>query len=38
MKADKGPCKNKDCGHGDMKHAKGGPCIVRGCGCKGLKS
>jgi hypothetical protein len=35
VKGDKGPC--KACKHGEMKHAKGGPCIVAGCDCKGHK-
>lgn len=37
MKNDKGPCKDKRCLHGAMKHV-GGPCIMHGCPCEALKS
>lgn len=35
MKNDKGPCKNKECGHSETKHYnKGdGSCIMKECPC-----
>jgi hypothetical protein len=40
MKADRVPCKNKECLHGEMKHyIKGsGKCMVRGCPCEKYKN
>jgi hypothetical protein len=33
---EKPPC--RDCGHSEMKHYKGGRCIVRTCDCQKFKS
>lgn len=40
LKNDKGPCKDKSCGHAEMKHylKGGGRCIVRGCPCEKYKN
>lgn len=40
MKGDRGPCKDKSCGHADMKHYHkgGGMCIVRDCPCTKYKN
>lgn len=35
-KAKPSVCKDKVCQHGSVKHV-GGPCIVFGCPCEGLK-
>ena len=37
MKGDKPPCRVKECMHNELKHAKGGRCMVNNCPCEGYK-